>query len=41
MTRDLALLVGDGTPWLSTQEFVGAVQETLGREMRERPQDLP
>ncbi|MEU4833777.1 NADP-dependent isocitrate dehydrogenase [Streptosporangium sp. NPDC023615] len=33
MTRDLALLTG-GTSWLTTEEFVAAVQESLGRETR-------
>jgi isocitrate dehydrogenase len=29
MTKDLALLVGDGTPWLTTEEFFEAVRESL------------
>jgi isocitrate dehydrogenase len=33
MTRDLALLVGDDQEWLTTQEFLGAIDENLQREM--------
>jgi isocitrate dehydrogenase len=33
MTKDLALLVGDGTPFLTTQEFLGAIDENLQKEM--------
>jgi isocitrate dehydrogenase len=29
MTKDLALLVGPGQPWLTTQEFLGAIDENL------------
>jgi isocitrate dehydrogenase len=33
MTKDLALLVGEGQGWLTTQEFLGAIDENLQREM--------
>jgi isocitrate dehydrogenase len=33
MTKDLALLVGDGQEWLTTQDFLGAIDENLQREM--------
>ncbi len=33
MTKDLALLVGDDQAWLTTQEFLGAIDENLQREM--------
>jgi isocitrate dehydrogenase len=33
MTRDLALLVGGDQGWLTTQEFLGAIDENLQREM--------
>jgi isocitrate dehydrogenase len=33
MTKDLALLVGDEQEWLTTQEFLGAIDENLQREM--------
>jgi isocitrate dehydrogenase len=29
MTKDLALLVGDGTPWLTTQQFLDALDANL------------
>src|SRR6202020_3524648 len=29
MTKDLALLVGEGTPFLTTQEFLAAIDENL------------
>ena len=29
MTKDLALLVGPQTPWLTTQEFLGALDANL------------
>jgi isocitrate dehydrogenase len=35
MTKDLALLVGADQEWLTTQEFLGAVDERLGKEMSE------
>jgi isocitrate dehydrogenase len=33
MTKDLALLVGDDTPFLTTQEFLAAIDENLKKEM--------
>jgi isocitrate dehydrogenase len=33
MTKDLALLVGNDTPFLTTQEFLGAIDENLQKEM--------
>jgi isocitrate dehydrogenase len=33
MTKDLALLVGDDQEWLTTQDFLGAIDENLQREM--------
>jgi isocitrate dehydrogenase len=33
MTKDLALLVGDDQEWLTTQEFLGAIDENLQKEM--------
>jgi isocitrate dehydrogenase len=33
MTKDLALLVGEGTPFMTTQEFLGAIDENLQKEM--------
>ncbi len=33
MTKDLALLVGDGTPWLTTEEFLAALDENLQKRM--------
>jgi isocitrate dehydrogenase len=33
MTKDLALLVGDDQDWLTTQDFLGAIDENLQREM--------
>src|SRR5213596_912682 len=33
MTKDLALLVGDDQAWLTTQEFLGAIDENLQKEM--------
>src|SRR5213596_2123568 len=33
MTKDLALLVGDDQGWLTTQEFLGAIDENLHKEM--------
>jgi isocitrate dehydrogenase len=29
MTKDLAVLVGGGTPWLTTEEFLGAIDANL------------
>jgi isocitrate dehydrogenase len=31
MTKDLALLVGEGTPWLSTQDFIAVLAQNLRR----------
>ena len=33
MTKDLAVLVGEGTPFLTTQEFLAAIDENLRKEM--------
>ena len=33
MTKDLALLVGPGTPWLTTEEFLAALDENLQKLM--------
>jgi isocitrate dehydrogenase len=33
MTKDLALLVGDDQEWLTTQDFLGAIDENLQKEM--------
>ena len=33
MTKDLALLVGDDQDWLTTQEFLAAIDENLQKEM--------
>ncbi|WP_084961622.1 NADP-dependent isocitrate dehydrogenase [Thermoactinospora rubra] len=33
MTKDLALLVGGDTKWLTTQEFLGAIDENLRKKM--------
>jgi isocitrate dehydrogenase len=33
MTKDLALLVGDDQEWLTTQEFLGAIDDNLQKEM--------
>ena len=33
MTKDLALLVGRETPWLTTQEFLSSIEERLSNEM--------
>ena len=33
MTKDLALLVGDDTPWLNTQDFLAALDENLQKKM--------
>jgi isocitrate dehydrogenase len=29
MTKDLAVLVGSGTPWLTTEEFLAAIDTNL------------
>jgi len=31
MTKDLALLIGRDAPWLTTQDFLGALDENMGR----------
>jgi isocitrate dehydrogenase len=33
MTKDLALLVGPDQGWLSTEEFLGALEENLSKAM--------
>jgi len=33
MTKDLALLVGADTPWLTTEGFLGALDRNLGAAM--------
>jgi isocitrate dehydrogenase len=33
MTKDLALLVGNDTPWLTTQEFLNALDENLQKKV--------
>ncbi len=33
MTKDLALLVGPDQPWLTTEEFLGAIDDNLGTAM--------
>ena len=33
MTKDLALLVGDGTPWLTTQQFLDCLDAELSKRM--------
>ncbi|GBQ63991.1 isocitrate dehydrogenase [Ameyamaea chiangmaiensis NBRC 103196] len=33
MTRDLATLVGEGTPWMTTEAFLAALDERLTRQM--------
>ena len=33
MTKDLALLVGDDQDFLTTQEFLAAIDENLQKEM--------
>lgn len=33
MTKDLALLIGADTPWLTTEEFLGALDENLKKKM--------
>ncbi len=34
MTRDLSSLVGEGTPWLTTQQFLAALDENLQKAMK-------
>ena len=31
MTKDLALLIGADTPWLTTEEFLAAIDTNLGK----------
>jgi isocitrate dehydrogenase len=33
MTKDLAALVGTDTPWLTTEEFLAAIDENLKQAM--------
>ena len=33
MTKDLALLVGPDQPWLTTEEFLGALDENLAARL--------
>lgn len=33
MTKDLALLIGPDQPWMTTQQFLGKLDENLGKEM--------
>jgi isocitrate dehydrogenase len=33
MTKDLALLVGDDQEWLTTQQFLDALDENLRKQM--------
>ena len=33
MTKDLAILVGEGTPWLTTQQFLAKLDEGLQKKM--------
>ena len=33
MTKDLALLIGDNTPWLTTEEFLATLDENLQKRM--------
>jgi len=33
MTKDLALLVGEGTPYLTTEEFLGAIEGSLKKKL--------
>jgi len=33
MTKDLAMLIGDQTPFLTTEEFLGALNENLAHRM--------
>ena len=34
MTKDLALLISDDAPWLTTQDFLGAIDENLQKAMK-------
>ncbi len=33
MTKDLALLIGRDAPWLTTDEFLGALEENLAKKI--------
>jgi isocitrate dehydrogenase len=33
MTKDLALLIGPDTPWLTTEEFLTAIDDNLQKAM--------
>ncbi len=35
MTKDLALLIGKDTPWLTTDEFMAAITDNLAKALRE------
>jgi len=41
MTKDLALLVGPGTPFLTTEGFLDALEENLRSAMAPAPQQMP
>jgi isocitrate dehydrogenase len=34
MTKDLALLVGDKAPWLTTEQFLSALETRLAARLR-------
>jgi isocitrate dehydrogenase len=33
MTKDLALLIGPDAPWLSTDDFMAALEDNLARKL--------
>jgi isocitrate dehydrogenase len=33
MTKDLAILISKDQPWLTTQEFLGAIDENLQKKV--------
>jgi isocitrate dehydrogenase len=41
MTKDLALLVGEGQEYQTTQEFLASIDENLQQAMAQRPEDQP
>jgi isocitrate dehydrogenase len=41
MTKDLALLVGEGQEYQTTQEFLASIDENLRQAMARRPEDQP
>ena len=41
MTKDLALLVGPDQPWLTTEEFLAAIDENLQAAMAGVSRDEP